>query len=476
MRALLLLLLLPGFLAMGQDKAAQIDELLSRYHGWRQFNGTALVAESGKVIYKKGFGLANMEWNIPNTPDTRFRLGSITKQFTAALILQLVQEGKIQLDDPMSKYVPDYPKKIADRVTVHHLLTHTSGIPSYTGLSNFMKDHSRDPYTPVEFLKIFRDLDFEFEPGSKFNYNNSGYFLLGVIIEKVTGKSYAEALQERIFGPLKMSSSGYDLHSPLMNKRAGAYQATLDGFENAPYLDMSIPYAAGSLHSTVEDLYLWDQALYTDQVVSAKSRDRMFTPDKNNYAYGWSIRKDSVPGGGERKVTIVGHGGGINGFNTIIERLVDDKHLVVLLNNTGGTRLTEMAQGIRNVLYGAPAKPPKPPVARALYQLIVEKDVAAAIQQCREWKKAETHDVNPNELATLANHLRRIKRAADAEQVAKLNVELHPTNPFAHVSLGDYYRETGNRAMAIRSYARAVELSPDEEAPPVRRLKEMLAK
>lgn len=459
-----------------QDKAAKIDEILSRYHANGQFNGTALVSEGGKVIYKKGFGLANMEWQIPNTPDTRFRLGSITKQFTGALILQLVNEGKIDLDAKLSQYIPEYPKKTSDRVTIHQLLNHTSGIPSYTGLPNFMRDKVRDSYTPMALVKVFWDMDLEFEPGSRFRYNNSGYHLLGAIIEKVTGKTYAEVLQERILQPLGMTSTGYDLNLPLLAKRAGAYARTLEGFEHAPYLDMTIPYAAGSMYSTVEDLYLWDQALYTENVLPVKSMALWFKPNLDNYGYGWIIRKSAAPGT-ERQITTIGHGGGIHGFSTTIERIPDDKHLIVLLNNTGGTRLGEMTDTIKKILYGAPTTMPKAPAAPALYRLLREKDVKAAVAACKEWKQnpSSEYDVGPGELAMLSDHLMKQKRMSDAEEIAKLNVELHPKAPPVHYSLGEVYRGAGKRELAIQSYARALELSPGNPGPVSDRLKEMLS-
>src|SRR5688572_29977769 len=241
------------------DKARKIDEVLSAANKYHLFNGSVLVSENGKVIHKKGYGQANMEWNIPNAPDTKFRLGSITKQFTSALILQLVDEGKVKLDGKLSDYLPAYRKDIGDKVTVHQLLTHTSGIPSYTGLPGFFANVSRNPYKVEDFVKQYASNDLEFEPGSKFSYNNSGYFLLGAIIEKVTGKSYEQALKENVFEPLGMKNTGYDHFDTLIEKRATGYQKTANGFINAPYLDMSIPYAAGSLYSTVEDLYLWDQ-------------------------------------------------------------------------------------------------------------------------------------------------------------------------------------------------------------------------
>ena len=169
-------------LGLAQDKAAKIDELMKIYNSYQQFNGAVLVAENGKVIFKKGYGMANMEWNIPVETDTRFRLGSITKQFTSMLVLQLVQDGKIKLEGKLTDYLPDYRKETGDRITIHQLLNHTSGIPSYTGLPNFFQEVSRNPYSVSDFVKKFASGDLEFEPGAKFNYNNSGYFLLGAIL------------------------------------------------------------------------------------------------------------------------------------------------------------------------------------------------------------------------------------------------------------------------------------------------------
>ena len=449
------------FLASAADKAGQIHELLSRYHSNRQFNGTAIVAEGGTVIYKKGFGYANFEWEVPNTPDTKFRLGSVTKQFTAAVVLQLVNEGKVRLDAKLSEYIPEYPKASADRVTIHQLLNHTSGIPNYTALPGFIRDKARDPITPAELLKEVWNLDLEFEPGTKFNYSNSGYNVLGAVIERVTGKSYADVLGERIFQPLKMTASGYDENKRLLARRAGAYQRTFDGFEHAAYIDMTVPYAGGALYSTVEDLFLWDQALYTDKVVPAKYRDLMFTPNLDNYGYGWTIRAVKVPGR-EQPVRTISHGGGVFGFSTFIERIPSDKHLVVLLNNTGGTVLSDMVQGIRSILYGAPVQMPKAPAGEALYRIVLEKGAAAAIAAAREWKTTASseYDLNARELGGLSEQLLRTKRMAEAEEIAKLNTELYPNLGITHYALGEIYRHAGKRDLAIESYVRAQELNP----------------
>src|ERR1043165_307246 len=319
--------------ALAQDHAAKIQEVLTLANKYRQFNGTALVAENGKVVYKGGVGLANMEWNIPNTPDTKFRLGSITKQFTATVILQLVEQGKIKLDGKLSDYLPDYRKDVGNKVTIHNLLTHTSGIPSYTSQPGFFENVSRNPYKVDEFVKKYASGDLEFEPGSKFVYDNSGYFLLGAIIERVTGKPYEPVLKENIFDPLGMKYTGYDHWDTIISKRATGYCRSARGFHTAAYLDMSIPYAAGSLYSTVEDLYLWDQALYGDKVLSAKSKELMFKPNLNNYGYGFVITKATLAPPAKLQVPVIQHGGGINDFNTVIVRMVNDKRLIVLLDN-----------------------------------------------------------------------------------------------------------------------------------------------
>ncbi|HEY0431989.1 MAG TPA: serine hydrolase domain-containing protein, partial [Pyrinomonadaceae bacterium] len=369
-----------------QDKAPKIDALMSLYHKYQQFNGAVLVADNGSVIYKKGFGPANMEWNIPNEPNTKFRLGSITKQFTAALILQLVEQGKVKLDGKVSDYLPDYRKDTGARMTIHHLLSHTSGVPNYTAQPGFFQNVSRNPYKVDDFVKQYASGDLEFEPGAKFNYSNSGYFLLGNIIEKVTGKPYEQVLKENILDPVGMKNTGYDHYGTILNKRASGYVKTQNGYENAPYLDMTIPYAAGSLYSTVEDLFLWDQALYGEKVLSAASKELMFKPNLRDYGYGFGIRNASL-GPKKLEVPVIEHNGGINGFNTTILRLVGDKRLIVLLDNTSqGRYLDSIALGITNILYEQPYDSPKQSIAEALLKTVNDKDVATAVKQYRELK------------------------------------------------------------------------------------------
>jgi len=438
------------------DKAQAIDQLMKVYHDYGLFNGSVLVAEKGKVILKKGYGLANMEWNIPNTADTRFRLGSITKQFTSMVIMQLVELGRIRLDAPMSTYLPDYRKDTGNKVTIHQLLNHTSGIPSYTGIPGFFANDSRDPYTADDFIRKYCSKDLEFAPGSKFKYNNSGYFILGAVIEHVTGKPYATVLRENIFEPLGMKASGYDLHRPLIHKRAGGYEMGPDGYVNAPYLDMTIPYAAGSLYSTVEDLYTWDRALYTDKLLSPKMKAKLFTPYMKGYGYGWGMGTRKIGG---REVHTIGHGGGINGFNTLITRYVDDQHLVVLLNNTGGTKLGEMTAQIANVLYGEPVIPPKKPAARLLMKAYTDEGVTGGDALFAKLKTDGGYDLSETMLNGLGYALLGRNKVAEAISIFTKNTELYPDSANTWDSLAEGYLKKGDKEKAIRYYKKTLEIN-----------------
>ena len=454
-------LLLSQQAAFAQDHAAKIQEVLALAHKYRQFNGSALVATNGKVIYKGGFGMANMEWNIPNTPDTRFRLGSITKQFTAMVTLQLVEQGKLKLDGKVSDYLPDYRKDIGSKVTIHHLLTHTSGIPSYTSQPGFFENVSRNPYKVDEFVKKYASGDLDFEPGSKYTYNNSGYFLLGAIVERITGKPYEQVLKENIFDPLGMKNTGYDHHDTIIPKRATGYRKTPNSYANAPYLDMSIPYAAGSLYSTVEDLYLGAQALYTHKLISAQSKELMYKPFLQDYAYGWVVRNAAFKLN-EQNVQVIEHGGGINGFTTLIQRFPKEKNLIVLLDNTGTGYLGRLTESIAKILYNQPYDPPKISIVSLLADTISAKGIEAGVAQYRELKakQAATYDFAESELNQLGYQLLRSGKAKESIEIFKLNVEAYPQAFNTYDSLAEAYEAVKERELAIQNYKKALELNP----------------
>ncbi len=454
------------YAVLGQTKVEKIDGLMKLYYDYGQFNGTVLVAEQGNIIYKKGFGLADMEWDIPNQPDTKFRLGSITKQFTSMLILQLVQQGKLKLDGTITDYLPDYPSKTGNKITIHHLLTHTSGIRGYTEFPNFFRDLSRDPSTPQEFVKLFADSALLFEPGTRYSYSNSAYFLLGVIIEKLTGKPYERVLQENILDPLNMKNTGYDHHEPILKKRARGYEKSGGSYVNAAYLDMSLPYSAGSLYSTVENLYLWDQALYTDKLLPKETRDLLFKPyipaGTGGYGYGWGIGKTAL-GNTNDSVSTIAHGGGINGFSTLITRIPSDKHLVVLFNNTGGAPLGAMNRAITGILCDKPYDLPKKSVADAVLATITQKGITAGLAQYRDLreKHSDTYALSEGEMNVAGYTLLQNGSVKEAIEVFKLNVEAFPKSFNVYDSLGEAFMVNGDKELAIKNYQKSLELNPN---------------
>lgn len=463
------------FLATAQspDKAAKIDQLARQYADCCQFTGTVLVSEHDKVIFKGGYGLANREWNIPNAPDVKFRVGSITKQFTSMLVLQQVAKGSIKLDGHISDYLPYYRKDTGSRVTIAQLLSHTSGIPSYTDDPKFFPDVSRNYYAVDDFVTKFCSGDLQFEPGTKFHYDNSGYFVLGAILEHVTGKKYEDLLQENILTPVGMRDTGYDHWATIIAKRASGYQETFDGIENAPYLDMALPYAAGSLYSTVEDLYKWDQALYTDKLLPADLKRKLFTPNLEEYGFGWAIHviaKDQ-PSPGKTMIT---HGGGINGFNTNEVRLVDDHSLIVIFNNTPGADLNQFARDIRAILYGQEPSAPKGSPVHDLRETLRTRGLDAMIAQYKELGRSSStkYIFNDGALNRIGYDLLERDRVSDAITVFKLNAEEYPKVANVYDSLAEAYAKAGNRQLAIENYKRSLELDPKNQNA-IDRLKEL---
>jgi CubicO group peptidase (beta-lactamase class C family) len=324
-----------------------MEQVIQSYTANRQFMGSVLVAKGTDVLLNKGYGSANLEWDVPNSPATKFRLGSITKQFTAASILLLQERGKLNVEDPVKKYMADAPPAW-DKVTIYHLLTHTSGIPNFTSFPDYAKWETFAA-TPAEEVARFRDKPLDFAPGEKWSYSNSGYVLLGYLIEKIAGVSYEKFLRENIFTPLGMQDSGYDSNSSVIAHRAAGYVPGKDGLENAGFVNMTIPFAAGALYSTTGDLLKWEQGLFGGKVLSEASLKTMTTPFKSDYACGLFVATK----GGRKAIE---HGGGINGFNTQLTYYPEDKLTVVVLANVNGAAPGEIAGKLSAVAHGEAVK------------------------------------------------------------------------------------------------------------------------
>lgn len=329
------------------------DELIEAYARQKRFSGAVLVAKGDKVLLKKAYGLANVELEVPNKPDTRFHIASLTKQFTAMAIMQLEERGLLSLNDPISKYLPDFPKPVADKVTIHHLLSHTGGLNSFfddePNPSRFRQKMSLE-----QVIDLFKDKPLEFEPGAKFKYSDSGYILLTAIIEKVAKTTWDRYLDENIFQPLGMKNTGYSSRENILKNRAYGHDAGGKELLNAEPVDISVALGAGALYSTVGDLYLWDRALYTDKLVKKNTVQKIFTPVKNNYGYGWVI--DEVAG---HKRTW--HNGGYPGYNSNITRLISDDVCIVVLGNQFPSSADAIARDLAAIMLGQPYQLPEPP-------------------------------------------------------------------------------------------------------------------
>jgi CubicO group peptidase (beta-lactamase class C family) len=336
----------------GQRESRELDTLVKAYTEQKKFSGSVLVARDGNILLSKGYGVANIEHDVPNTPQTVFRIGSMTKAFTAIAIMQLVERGKIKIEDTLNKYLPDYPH--GERITLHHLLSNTSGITDYLLLDGF-RETMRIPTTTSALIERFRDKPLEFEPGADFGYSNSNWVLLGFILEQMTGKSYEEVIQEQIFTPAGMNHSGYEWTAPVIKQRASGYTDTNRQWVNAEPIDSSTMHAAGGLHSTVEDLYRLDQALYDGTLMRPETfkrmTERVIGTEDYGYGYGWELYAKH----GHRAMA---HSGGLDGFLSNFVRFVDDKVTIIFLNNLGGAAWSELTDSLAAVVFGAPYELP----------------------------------------------------------------------------------------------------------------------
>jgi CubicO group peptidase (beta-lactamase class C family) len=332
------------------------DAILSDAYPIGEPGAVALIARGGRPIFRRAIGLADLEFGIMLEPDMIFRIGSVTKQFTAAGILLLADRGKLTLDDDVTRYLPDFQTG-GRRITLEHLLTHTSGIANYTDLPAWRSSWGSD-LTPPQIIDLFRHAPPTGEPGAAWRYSNSGYILLGAVLEKVTGKSYAEFMRNQVFLPLGLAQTMYDDPRKVMPRRARGYVRDGDGFANAPYLSMTQPFAAGALVSTVDDLARWDAALSSGRLLSAASIARMFTPyrlasgESSGYGLGWQLASHDGH-------VFAEHGGGIPGFACDVIRLADDRTYVAVLSNQSSRAARRAARMLAALAIGRPFTNPK---------------------------------------------------------------------------------------------------------------------
>ena len=335
-----------------QTLEQQIDKKISETYPADGPGVAVLVAKSGKVIYRKGYGKADLEMDLPMKPDYVFRIGSITKQFTSAAILKLAEEGKLSLSDDLTKFIPDYPTN-GQQITVENLLNHTSGIKSYTSMMQWTDEVQRRDFTPDSLINFFKNEPVDFAPGEQWRYNNSAYILLGFIVEKLSGMSYADYVEQNFFKPLGMKSSYYGYTDKLIPNRLPGYQKEGGNYENADFLSMTQPFAAGSLLSTVDDLYTWYEAVAAGKVISPESLKKALTPtllkNGNTIGYGFGLSTGMVQGSPS-----YGHNGGINGFLSSSVYLPKEDIFVATLTNCDCSPLGDLDAELAAMALGKP--------------------------------------------------------------------------------------------------------------------------
>jgi CubicO group peptidase (beta-lactamase class C family) len=348
-----------------QDTPAKLDAMVSAYSKLHRFNGTVLVVQKGKVLLDKAYGYQRTADSTRNETGTIFQLGSVTKQFTSTAILKLEEEKKLSLQDKLSKYFPDYPK--GDSITIEHLLTHTSGIFNYTNNREFMEKEVSNPASREKIMAMFKDKPLNFSPGSKWDYSNSGYSMLGYIIEKAAGKPYEQVMREYIFRPLHMDHTGFDFKNLADPKKSTGYFNISDTVSTpAPSVDSTVSFAAGAMYSTTADLYKWHQAAQQYKIISKADWERAYTPFMNHYGYGWE--SDSIAG--KRKVS---HGGGIHGYVTSLARVPEDDVFVVVLDNASDREVGKIAASLLAILYDKPYQIPQERIAITLPETTLQQ-------------------------------------------------------------------------------------------------------
>jgi len=332
-----------------QTFESKMDSLLGAKYIPSSPGAVFLITKNGKAVYKKAFGMANMELNVPMKTEHVFEIGSMTKQFTAVSILMLLEQGRLELNDEITKYIPDYPTH-GKTITIHHLLNHTSGIKSYTSMKGLMAISKKD-LSPIELIDFFKNEPMDFSPGEKYKYNNSGYIILGYIIESISGMSYGDFVEENIFKKLNMTSSFYASHREIFKNRIPGYH-NRDGFTNAIHISYTLPYSAGSLLSNVDDMLIWQNALTDYKLVSKNILDKAFTNyaltnnEPTNYGYGWNIKEINATKSLE-------HGGSIFGFKSMGIYLPDEDIYVIGLNNCDCNSPTKITKEIASLFLEA---------------------------------------------------------------------------------------------------------------------------
>ena len=461
-----------GLTLFAQGKKEKLSELMKTYHNYNMFDGAVLVAENGKIIYKEAFGLANREWNIPNTTDTKFMIGSVSKPITATLVLILVQKGLVSLDKSLDTYLPEFKNKPAAKVTIKQLLSHTSGMPNYDIIKDFFPVISRQSFNRLDYLKIYSDSALAFTPGTRYMYSSWGYFTLGYMIEKVTGKSYAQAMKDEIFDKINMRNSGSYLHTQIVPKRASGYDYGIGHFFSADFRDQSNTMGTGDIYTTVEDLFKLHVALTNNTLLNKDLTEEMFSPGMRpaRYGYGWfnqNFRYTPTD-----SITANYHLGTTEGFNSFMIRIPETNSMAVILCNSATTDYSGIIRNILKLLYNKPVVL-KRPVHKEMEKFIASGDAHKAVMAYKKMKMDTAHYYTDwLQMYYLGEKLFNLKRFEEARIIAENNVLEFPDRDLIALSMANIYLALNRKEDAIKYYKKSIQLNPvSDEAK--NRLKEL---
>jgi CubicO group peptidase (beta-lactamase class C family) len=440
---------------LSQELNKKIDDVLNEFVKLDQFSGTILVAKDGDVLYAKAFGEADKDHHVKNTLETKFNIGSIGKIFTGTAIMQLVEKGELNINDPVINYLADFP--FGDKIKIHHLLTHTSGTFNYFAHPDFIT-RMNNIRSVSDALHLIYEQKLRFDtPGEQFSYSNSGIVILGAVIEKVTGRIYEDYIKENILVPAGMYNTGINYFEEIIENRATGYVKSPTGkFQRNIY--MAPPANAdGGIETTVEDLLKFDQALYGTKILNKDSKQKMFTPFKNEYGYCWRISK-------EFNNTVIGHGGGAPGISAMFRRFTDDKYTVIVLSNYSGGA-SPVARTIEAIIFNQEYELPKPSLSEFLYQKMKSDGIKQTSNNFAKILSDNGYEVRSQwQLNALGYALMNENKMEMAIEIFKLNTELFPKEVNTYDSLGDAYLTKGDKETSIIYYKKALEIDPNFES------------
>ncbi len=444
-----------------QSKKSTIERIIQTYHNFNMFDGAVLVAENGKIVYKGAFGKANREWNIDNTVDTRFMIGSISKPITCYLTLIQAQKGIIDINKTIEDYLPEFKNKPAAKITIKQLMSNTSGMPNYDIIKDFFPKYSRLNFAREEYIKIYIDSPLLFTPGTKYFYSSWGFFTLAHLLERVSGKSFAQLMKDDIFTKLGMNNTASYHHTQIVPKRAQGYDYAFGGFTSGDFRDQSNTMGAGDLYSTVDDIFKLHLSIQNNTLLNGELTKEMLTPGiaPAKYGYGWFnqnfkyTNKDSVAANF--------HLGMMEGFISFFLRIPETNSCVVILCNSSPTDFFGITKNLVKTLYNTPVQL-KQPIQKKIEKLITEQGAAKAVATYQKLKlDTANYYVDWISMNFIAEQLYNLKRYQEAKVMADNNVKEFPQRDFVHYITGNIYLALGLKVEAIKFYQKTLELNPN---------------